>query len=86
MELFKVLYIDPGTGGMLFTVLFGIFGVLVFSLRALMLKIKFSLSRDKNAKVNSEKIPVAIFAESKRYFNIFEPILDELEKKQQKTV
>ena len=86
MELIKVLYIDPGTGGMLFTVLFGIFGVLVFSLRALMLKIKFSLSRDKNAKVNSEKIPVAIFAESKRYFNIFEPILDELEKKQQKTV
>ena len=86
MELIKVLYIDPGTGGMLFTVLFGIFGVLVFSLRALMLKIKFSLSRDKNAKVNSEKIPVAIFAESKRYINIFEPILDELEKKQQKTV
>ena len=32
MELIKVLYIDPGTGGMLFTVLFGIFGVLVFSL------------------------------------------------------
>ena len=27
MELVKLLYIDPGTGGMLFTILFGIFGV-----------------------------------------------------------
>lgn len=86
MDYLKILYIDPGTGGMLFTILFGLFGVVVFSLRVLAVKLKFSLSRDKSAKVNSEKIPVAIFAESKRYWNIFESILDELEKKQQKTV
>ncbi|MCQ2502432.1 MAG: CDP-glycerol glycerophosphotransferase family protein [Saccharofermentans sp.] len=86
MNLFKVLYIDPGTGGMLFTVLFGVFGVVVFSLRALMLKLKFTLGSDKGAKANEKKIPVAIFAEHKRYWNIFEPILDELEKKQQETV
>ena len=86
MNLLKVLYIDPGTGGMLFTVLFGVFGVVVFSLRALMLKLKFTLGSDKSAKANEKKIPVAIFAEHKRYWNIFEPILDELEKKQQETV
>lgn len=86
MDFLKVLYIDPGTGGMLFTVLFGVFGVAVFGVRALMMKLKFSLSSDKSAKVNEKKIPLAIFAEHKRYWNIFEPILDELEKKQQETV
>ena len=72
MDLIKLLYIDPGTGGMLFTVLFGIIGVVVFSLRALMVKLKYAVSRDKNAKVNSRKIPLAIFAETKRYWSIFE--------------
>ena len=86
MDLIKLLYIDPGTGGMLFTVLFGIIGVVVFSLRALMVKLKYAVSRDKDAKVNSRKIPLAIFAETKRYWSIFEPILDELEKKHQETV
>ena len=86
MDYFKLLYIDPGTGGMLFTVLFGIFGVIVFSARALLLKMKFAVGRDKNAKVSSQKIPLAIFAETKRYWSIFEPILDELEKKKQETI
>ena len=86
MNTLEFLYIDPGTGGMLFTVLFGIFGVIVFSARALLLKMKFAVGRDKNAKVSSQKIPLAIFAETKRYWSIFEPILDELEKKQQETV
>ena len=81
MNTLEFLYIDPGTGGMLFTVLFGIFGVIVFSARALLLKMKFAVGRDKNAKVSSQKIPLAIFAETKRYWSIFEPILDELEKK-----
>lgn len=86
MELIKVLYIDPGTGGMLFTILFGIFGVAVFSLRALFMKLKFRLSGGKTAKINDSKIPLAIFTDHKRYWNVFEPILDELEKRKQKTV
>ena len=45
------LYIDPGTGGMLFSILFGIFGVAVFSFRALLLKMKYRTSNDKNAKI-----------------------------------
>ena len=84
MGLFKVLYIDPGTGGMLFTILFGIFGVAVFSLRALIMKLKFRISGGKTAKINDQKIPIAIFTDHKRYWNIFEPILDEFEKRGQK--
>ena len=85
LSAFKVLYIDPGTGGMLFAVLFGVFSVLVFSVRSLLMKIKFS-SGVKDAKLNENKIPIAIYAESKRYWNIFRPLLDEFEKRQQKIV
>lgn len=81
-----VLYIDPGTGGMLFSILFGIFGVAVFSARALILRIKYRASGGKAAKINNEKIPIAVFTDHKRYWNVFEPLLDELEKRKQKVV
>ena len=86
MDTIKILYIDPGTGGMLLTVLLGIFSVAIFSLRALFLKLRFLSVRDKEAKKNSNKIPIVIHCESKRYWNIFEPILDEFEKTKQKIV
>ena len=86
MDTIKILYIDPGTGGMLLTVLLGIFSVAIFSLRALFLKLRFLSVRDKDAKKNSNKIPIVIHCESKRYWNIFEPILDEFEKTKQKIV
>ena len=86
MDIIKELYIDPGTGGMIFTVLFGILGVAVFSLRALLIKLKFSVGGGKSAKINDAKIPIVFFCEHKRYWLIFEPILDELEKRDQKVV
>ena len=70
----KYLYIDPGTGGMLFTVMFGIFSVVIFSLRTLFMKLVFLLNADKNARINDEKIPIAIFTDHKRYWNVFEPL------------
>lgn len=85
IDIINVLYIDPGTGGMLFTVLFGVFSVAVFSLRALIIRMKYRVS-DESSKVSSKKIPIAIHCEHKRYWNIFEPILDEFENKQQKIV
>ena len=47
MDSLKILYIDPGTGGMLFTVLFGIFGVVIFSVRAFIMKLKYSATGEK---------------------------------------
>ena len=81
MDYLAALYIDPGTGGMLFTILFGLFGVVVFSMRALMMRLKFMSGSDRNAKANAKKIPIVVHNENKRYWNIFEPILDEFEKK-----
>lgn len=70
---------------MLFTVLFGIVSVAVFSLRALLLKMKFSAG-GKGAKTNKKKIPIAVFTDHKRYWNVFSPLLDEFEKRHQEVV
>ena len=47
----KLLYIDPGTGSMLFSIIIGIAGVLIFAGHALIIKLKFFFlgGRGKNA-------------------------------------
>lgn len=74
------LYIDPGTGSMLFTVLIGLIGAAVYSARMLWIKFRFALSGGK-AEVNENKIPLAIFSDDKRYWTIFDPICRELDKR-----
>ncbi len=75
------LYIDPGTGSMLFTVLIGIFGFLIYIAKIAFVKIKFVLTRGKIDKTESDKIPYLIFAEDKRYWQMFGPVVDEFEKR-----
>lgn len=81
-----LLYIDPGTGSMLFSVLIGIVGALVYFLRSLFIKIKFKVMGGKAEKLSSSCLPFVIFTDSKRYWNIFKPICDEFEKRGQKLV
>jgi len=71
-------YIDPGTGSMLFTVLIGIVSAGVYAARAALLKLRFILSGGR-ADTGGERLAIAIFTDSKRYWNLFEPICDELE-------
>ena len=66
-------YIDPGTGSMLFTILIGIIGAAIYSLRMLAIKIRFRLSGGK-AEISTNKIPLVIFSDHKRYWSIFDPI------------
>ena len=74
------LYIDPGTGSMLFTVLLGVIGAAVYSLRMLFIKVWFLMSGGK-AEISEQKIPLAIFSDDKRYWSIFAPICRELDKR-----
>ena len=46
------LYIDPGTGSMLFAILIGIVGALNYVARTVLVKIRFILSGGKNAETN----------------------------------
>lgn len=79
-------YIDPGTGSMLFTILIGVLGAAVYALRNVFMKLRFYFSGGKKEKESTANIPIAIFTDSKRYWNVFEPICDELEKRGQKAV
>lgn len=72
-----ILYIDPGTGSMLFTVLIGILGAFVYTLRMLWIRLRFRLSGGKS-KDSRKKYPLVIFSDDKRYWNIFAPICREL--------
>ena len=74
------LYIDPGTGSMLFTILIGVIGAAVYSLRMLLIKLRFRLSGGKT-QTSMEQVPFVIFSDDKRYWNIFHPICRELDRR-----
>lgn len=71
------LYIDPGTGSMLVTVLIGIAGAAIYSLRSRLMKMKMKIGGGK-AKADARCVPFAIFSDHKRYFTNFEPVLREM--------
>lgn len=75
-----MMYIDPGTGSMLFTVLVGVLGAGVYSARTFFMKLRQGITGGK-AKVSDDKVPFAIFSDNKRYWSIFEPICREFDKR-----
>lgn len=75
-----LLYIDPGTGSMLFTILIGVLGAAFYSLRMLWIKLRFKLGSGK-VEADLKGLPFVIFADDKRYWSIFEPICRELDKR-----
>ena len=76
-----LLYIDPGTGGMLFSIIFSLLGIVYYFFRMLVIKIKYGFGKKRDASVG-EKDEIVIFTDHKRYWNVFEPILDEFEKRE----
>ena len=78
--MFTMCYIDPGTGSMLFTIFIGIVTSLMFLWKKLVLKLKFILHGGR-AEASKERYPYVIFSDSKRYWNVFQPICEEFEKR-----
>lgn len=77
-----LLYIDPGTGSMLFTILIGILSTAVYFFQKLSIKLKYRLSLGKEVEaVDDNKMDYVIFSDSKRYWNTFKPICDEFERR-----
>lgn len=77
------LYIDPGTGSMLFTVLLGLMTTLFFFVQKWGIKIKGLVrgGRGGSVALDKEKIPFVIFSDDKRYWTTFHPVCDEFEKR-----
>lgn len=76
-----LLYIDPGTGSMLFSLFIGLAAAATFGMRALIMKLKFVISGGKAEKEDLNNIPFVIFSDHKRYWNVFKPICDEFERR-----
>ncbi|MCQ2603512.1 MAG: CDP-glycerol glycerophosphotransferase family protein [Spirochaetia bacterium] len=72
------LYIDPGTGSMLFSVIISLFALAFFGLRAVWIKIKIFFAGKKYV-VKTTKLPFVIYSEGKQYWNTFRPVLEEFE-------
>ena len=77
-----LLYIDPGTGSMLFAALLGIFSTLFYFAQKFWVKAKFYIHGGRyREKEDVRKKSIVIFGEDGRYCNVFKPVCDELEKR-----
>lgn len=79
MNLF-LLYIDPGTGSALFSIIIGLAAAVYFMFQALFIKFKIFITGGK-AK-HGAKNKFVIYAEDKRYWTLFKPIVEEFEKRE----
>ena len=73
------LYIDPGTGSMLFAILIGAIGVARFVLKGVFVKLKFLFTGGRQTDTGDDSIPLVIFSDDKRYWQTFEPVIRELD-------
>ena len=73
------LYIDPGTGSMLFAILIGLIGAAGWMLKGLWVKLRFFFSGGKRTEEDDRKLPLVIFSDDKRYWSVFEPVCRELD-------
>ena len=83
--IFLPLYIDPGTGSMLFSILIGAAATVFFLAKAAVLKLKLFFSGKKNRDAfqhDASFKPYVIYCEGKQYWNVFKPVTDEFEKRQ----
>ena len=76
---YLMLYIDPGTGFMLFTVITSIISAAVYSIRLFIIKMRSRVGG--KGKVDAEKQPFVIFSDNKRYWNVFEPICRKMQER-----
>lgn len=66
---------------MLFAILIGVIGTLNYVLKNGFVKLRFLLSSGKKVETNTDKIPIVIFSDDKRYWNIFDPICREFDRR-----
>ena len=80
---FLLLYIDPGTGSMLFSIIIAAVATISFGVRALWIKLQviFSGKKAVNISKDLELKPYVIYNEGNQYWNNFKPVCDEFEKR-----
>jgi len=74
-----LLYIDPGTGSLLFSLFAGISAAFVFLFRSLIIKLKTVIQGKKYFNKNSS-MKYVIYCEGSQYWNVFKPVVEQFEK------
>ncbi|MBP5158432.1 MAG: CDP-glycerol glycerophosphotransferase family protein [Treponema sp.] len=78
-----ILYIDPGTGSMLFSVFIGVVATIFFLLRAAFIRLQLLFSsRKAREKARGDRKKFVIYNEGRQYYNIFLPVLKAFERRQ----
>ncbi|QTQ14078.1 CDP-glycerol glycerophosphotransferase family protein [Treponema parvum] len=83
--IYLLLYIDPGTGSMLFSILVGAAATLFFLGKAIWLKFKLVFSAGKkglSTNIDSKLKKYVIYNEGIQYWNVFKPVCDEFERRE----
>jgi len=83
--MIPLLYIDPGTGSILFSIVLGLITTLYFLAKTAFIKLKVAVYKDKE-KIVGSKTGIVIYSEGKRYWNVFAPICNEFEQHQKELV
>lgn len=78
--MIPLLYIDPGTGSMLFSLFIGLAAAATFVARSAFFKLRLALSGGRARNVDDKNIPFVIFTDHKFYWNVFHALCDEFEK------
>ncbi len=82
MHQSALLYIDPGTGSMLFSIAMGVVAAGYFVLRAAWLKLKFLVTgKLHEGNATPKKHGIVVYSEGDQYWNVFSPVLEELERR-----
>jgi hypothetical protein len=74
------LYIDPGTGSALFSILIGVAATLYFLFRAIVLKFKTGFPSAKASLNTGYAWKYIIYNEGKQYSDLFKPVIEEFER------
>ena len=80
------LYIDPGTGSLLISILIGFIMTLTFTVRNSYYKVMHFFAGKEYKGTNDFSGELVFFSEGKNYWNVFKPVLQELIKRKQKFV
>ena len=80
--MFPLLYLDPGTGSLLLYALIGVSATAFFALRGLWYSIKGIFVRGAGSNELPKEIPpLVIHSEGAKYWQVFQPVLEELDRR-----
>lgn len=75
-----LLYIDPGTGSMLITIILGMVSVVYFFARKIIIRAKTLITGGRRGMEDEDHIDYLIFSDSKRYWSTFRPVCELFER------